>query len=86
MTNGHSAVRFARLGTLALTGGIVAVLLLYALFFWAALPNALSGMNGGHAFVTWVSTAVCAVIIILAHVALIRQLRGFLRRAEGGAR
>jgi hypothetical protein len=86
MTNGHDAVRAARLGTLLLTGGIVAVLALFALFAWAAMPNRLSGMNGGHAFITYVSVGVCATIVILAHVAIIRQLRGFVSRMGNAAR
>ena len=86
MANSHDAARTARLGALLLTGGIVAVLALWALFIWAALPNRLSGMNGGHAFITYVSTGVCAVIIILAHFAIIKQLRGFAARMGNAPR
>ena len=86
MANGHTAARNARLGSLMLVGGIVAVLALWALFAWAALPNRLSGMDQVHALITWLATGVCAVIIILAHVAIIRQLRGYAARAGNAAR
>lgn len=86
MANGHDAARAARLGALLLTGGILAVLALWALFVFAALPNRLSGMNHVHAMVTYLATGVCAVILILAHVAIIRQLRGFAARMGNAAR
>ena len=85
MTNGHGAARFARLGILGFTGVIAFVLLQWAILFWWALPNRLSGMNGGHAFVSWVATSVCALIIISAMLALIRQLRGYAARMRNAA-
>ena len=86
MANGHDAARAARMGALLLTGGIVAVLLLWGLFIFAALPNRLSGMDQVHALVTYLATGVCAVILILAHFAIIRQLRAFAARMGNAAR
>jgi hypothetical protein len=66
--------RFARLGAMALMGGAGAVVLVWLLFFWISSRNAVSGLDDVTTFVVRVATAVPAVLIISAHLAIARQL------------
>jgi uncharacterized membrane protein len=74
MTNGQRNARFARLGAMALAGGAVAVLLVWLLFLWVGAINRMSGQDEVHSFLTRLTTAVPAVLIIAAHLAIARQL------------
>ncbi len=79
MANGDRSVRYMRLGSLALVGGAVVVFLLWVLFFWVAARRPLSGVDGVHGFLIRLTTLVPAVLIILAHLAVARQLRAAAR-------
>ena len=80
MTNGHGNAGLARLGALALFGGAGAVLLVWLLFFWVGSRSALGGLDDVHSFLTRLTTAVPAVLIIAAHIVLARQLLASTRR------
>ena len=72
--------RFLKFGALSLLGNAGVVVLLYALFFWVAATNSLSGVDTVHSFLIRLSTLVPAIIIIAAHVALARNLLAEARR------
>jgi hypothetical protein len=80
MTKGHRNATLARLGALALFGGAGAVLLVWLLFFWVSTTSALSGLDDVNSFLTRLTTAVPAALIIAAHIALARQFLGAARR------
>ena len=71
--------RFLKLGALSFLGNAGVVLLLYALFFWAGGTNLLSGVDDVHGFLIRLTTLVPAVLIILANLALARQLTSAAR-------
>lgn len=72
-TNAGNA-RFMRLGAMALVGGAVAVALLWGVFFLAGSRSALGGVDEVHGALIRLTTAVPAVLIILAHLAVARTL------------
>ena len=79
MTNGDRNVKFIRLGAMALVAGAGAVLLLWLVFLWAGLRSRLSGVDDVHGFLIQLTTAVPAVLLILAHLAVARQLAAAAR-------
>ena len=83
MANGDRDIRFMKLGALSLVGGAGAVLLLYVLFFWVGSHSILSGTDDVNGFLIRLSTLVPAVLIILAHLALARQLMAAARYRAG---
>ena len=83
MTNGDRNVRFMKLGSLALMGGAAAVLLLWLLFLFAgATTDPRSGVDDVHGFLIRLTTAVPAVLIIMAHLAVARQLAAEARARQ----
>ena len=82
MTNGNRDVRFMKLGSLALLGGAVGVALLWLVFLFAGATSALSGVDDVHGFLIRLTTAVPAVLIIMAHLAVSRQLAAEARSRQ----
>ena len=83
MTNGNPNVRYMKLGSLALLGGAAAVLLLWLVFFFAGSTSTPpSGVDDVHGFLIRLTTAVPAVLLVLAHVAVARQLAAEARSRQ----
>ena len=68
--------RLAALGAYGVCAGVVA---LYALVAWIASPAPTSGLDFEHRMVTMVSVAVICAALIGAHVAMARQILGYLK-------
>lgn len=73
-TTNDGNARFMRLGAMALMGASVVVVLLWLVFFLAGGQSSLSGVDGVHGALIRLSTAVPAVLIILAQLAIARGL------------
>ncbi len=82
MTNGDRNVRWMKLGSLALLGGAGGVLLLWLVFLLAGSTSRLSGVDDVHGFLIRLTTAIPALLIILAHVAVARQLAATARERQ----
>ena len=83
MTNGNQNVRFMKLGSLALLGGAGAVLLLWLVFLFAgATSTPPSGVDDVHGFLIRLTTAVPAVLLIMAHLAVARTLAAEARARQ----
>lgn len=80
MPDGTRDTRPLKFGALSLLGNAGFVVLLYALFFWVAGTNVLSGVDDVNSFLIRLSTLVPAVLIILANLALARTLLAAARR------
>ena len=85
MANGDRDARFMKLGSLALLAGAGGVFLAWLVFFWSGATNLLSGVDDVHGFLIRLSTLVPALLIILAHVAVARQLTAAARDRRGRA-
>jgi hypothetical protein len=79
--------RLAALGAYGVCAGVVA---LFALFVWVAMPSPTTGIDFEHSLITVASVAVICAALIAAHVAMARQIMGYLKEqgsaGEGGLR
>lgn len=68
--------RLAAMGAYGVCAGVVA---LFALFVWVALPTPSAGMDFEHSLITIVAVGVICAALIGAHVAMAKQVLGYLR-------
>lgn len=67
-------MRMEKLGALGALGGAFAVLLVYVLIAWVALPVRTGGMDQISATVTWIACAVPAILLIALQLVMARVL------------
>ena len=68
--------RIAALGAYGVCAGCVA---LFGFFAWVALPTPTTGIDFEHSLITIVAVAVICSALIGAHVAMARQIMGYLK-------
>jgi hypothetical protein len=68
--------RLAALGAYGVCAGCVA---LFALFVWVAMPTPTAGLDFEHSLITVVAVGVICSALIGAHVAMARQIMGYLK-------
>jgi hypothetical protein len=68
--------RLAALGAYGVCAGCVA---LFSLFVWVAMPTPTAGLDFEHSLITVVSIGVICAALIGAHVAMARQILGYLK-------
>ncbi len=71
--------KLAALGAYGVAAGSVG---LFALVAWIALPAQWSGMDFEHSMITMVSVAVICAALIGAHIAMAKQIMGYLNALE----
>ena len=85
MADADPNVRYMRLGSLLLLVIAAGVLLNWLFYFWVGGSRPLSGLDDVHGFLTRVTTLVPAVLIIMAAVAVSRQLAAAARERSARA-
>jgi hypothetical protein len=73
--------RLLRFGALSMLGNAGIVLLVWLLFFWVGGTSSLSGVNPVHGWLIRLTAAVPAALIVMACLALARQLLAGARDA-----
>ena len=68
--------RLAAMGAYGVCAGVVA---LFALFVWVAMPAPGTGIDFEHSLITMLSVGVICAALIVAHVAMARQIMGYLK-------
>ena len=74
--------KIARLAGLGAFGACAGMIALYLLMIYISRHTALGGMTTGLAWVTWISLGIVFLALILAHVAIGKQLMG-IGKGEG---
>jgi hypothetical protein len=85
MADADPNVRYMRLGSLLLLVIAAGVLLNWLFYVWVGASRPPSGLDDVHGFLTRVTTLVPAVLIIMAAVAVSRQLAAAARERSGRA-
>lgn len=66
--------KVARLAGLGAYGASAGILFIFLLVSWASRHTAQGGMTPALAWVTWISLFIVAVLLILVHIAIGKQL------------